>query len=61
MVRRSDEVAAALISRGWSPHHATPPAATPPGELVLWAGGFATLVPLAAAQALTRLYEAGLL
>ncbi len=61
MVRRADEVAAALISRGWSPHHATPPAATPPGERVLWAGGFAALVPLAAAQVLTRLYQAGLL
>jgi len=61
-VRRADEVAAALHSRGVVPTHA-PVAAAPaaaPGERVLCWGGAAALLTLAASVVLTRLHVAGL-
>jgi energy-coupling factor transport system permease protein len=61
-VRRADEVAAALLSRGFSP--AAPPPAAPRAPLrqraLAWAGAL-LLVSLIAAQTLTRLHQSGAL
>jgi energy-coupling factor transport system permease protein len=59
-VRIADEIAAALLSRGWSPFAALPAEPAPSRERWLWVGGALLLAGLAAAQALTHLYRAGL-
>jgi energy-coupling factor transporter transmembrane protein EcfT len=59
LVRKADEIAAALLSRGWSPGHGGPVPPTPLGERWLWAAGAAPLIVLGVALALTRLYQAG--
>ena len=59
-VRIADEIAAALLSRGWSPFAALPAEPAPPRERWLWATGALLLALLATAQVLTHLYQAGL-
>lgn len=60
LVRQSDEIAAALRSRGLSAHDAGPAPATPARDKAAWLAGAGLLAALMAAQGLTRLYEAGI-
>jgi energy-coupling factor transport system permease protein len=58
-VRIADEIAAALIGRGWSPFTSMPVPPAPRRERWLCAGGALLLVLLAGTRILAHFYEAG--